>query len=109
MIKRLFTIVALSLSILTTSIPTQAASNTYYITGTIKNYTTYIRYNDGTGYYSEGVEVRDTNGNIWIWEGDYNKDNDGTFQDNDKVKVKMSTCGTKSQHDDIIVSIKPIQ
>jgi hypothetical protein len=108
--RKLFLVATLSITLLASTITSQAATTkNYYLTGTIKNYTTTIQYNDGTTYKSNGIEFHDNKGNIWLYEGDYNKSTDGIFTDNSKVKVKMSTCGTKSQHDDIIVSIQSVK
>jgi hypothetical protein len=104
--KKLLLVATLTIGLLSSTIPAQAASNKYYyITGTTKNYTQTITYEDGTTYTCKGIEIHDTDGNVWIWEGDYNPETDGTFKDGQKVKVKMNACGTKSKHDDVIVSI----
>jgi hypothetical protein len=106
--RKLFLITTLTLAILSNTSTAQAASKYYYITGTVKNYTQIILYEDGTTYSCKGIEIHDTKGNIWIWEGDYNPSVDGKFTDGQKVKVKMNNHGTKSQDDDIISSIKSI-
>jgi hypothetical protein len=85
--RKLFLLSALSITLLTNTITAQASTKYYYITGTVKNYTTTTQYNDGTTYTSKGLEIHDTKGDIWLYEGDYNPSTDGTFTDNQKVKV----------------------
>jgi signal peptidase I len=106
--KKLILALTLSATLLLNTTTSYANSKYYYIKGTVKNYKYTITYNDGTTYTNEGIEIHDHNGNIWIWEGDYNKTTDGSFKDGQKVIVKMDKHGTKMQDDDIIKSIKKI-
>ena len=102
--KKLFIILTMFITI-TSTIPVSAKTSRYYYTsGTIKNFTYTMRYNDGTVLTGTGYDIYTTDGNIWQM---VDTDTDMSFPDGTKVKVKFDNNGTrKDKTDDIIVSVK---
>lgn len=100
--KSLYRFIAVGLIVtsLIPSTPVSAKSKYYYINCTVRNYRQQLIYNDGTGYYSEGAELTDTDGNIWIYEDIYNE-----YPDGSTVSVKVNTHGTNTVFDDTISKI----
>ena len=102
--KKLFIILTMFITI-TSTIPVSAkTSRYYYMSGTVKNFTYTMRYNDGTVLTGNGYDIYTTDGNIWEM---VDTDTDMTFSDGTKVKVKFDDNGTrKNKTDDIIISVK---
>ena len=103
--KKLFIIILTMLVTITSAIPVSAkTSRYYYMSGTVKNFTYTMRYNDGTVLTGNGYDIYTTDGNIWEM---VDTDTDMTFSDGTKVKVKFDDNGTrKNKTDDIIISVK---
>ena len=103
--KRKLFIILTALITVTSTIPTSAKTSRYYfMSGTVKNFTYTMRYNDGTVLTGKGYDIYTTDGNIFQM---VDTDTDSSFPDGTRVKVKLNDNGTrKDKTDDIIVSVK---